>query len=276
MIEWKGSKCCARQAMPRIYYSCPPGCRKTSHARRHGRGNRCRRILQLRLSLACYTARVSLLAYYERCHAKFVFCSSLHDITGAALDKIYLSNIGSVRELPQEELLTEVMGLSLRLDKWRESQPSSTIIHSLADFEHLSYSSPVSERLAIVLSLQYHRTSLLVHGSIIMRSLEWLTTSDGDCLSGIAGNTVASLLQRDLAAARDIHWIISHILQKKRSFLQQNASWWICNYSGMCNPLQPHRRFIKVADAVLAGQPSRYHFTSLVFGYCPAILTGVQ
>lgn len=65
-----------------------------------------------------------------------------------------------------------------------------------------------------------------------MRSLECVSTTGLDCLSGVAGDTILSLLRRDVKAARDTHHVISYILQDKSGFLERTALWWICNYSG--------------------------------------------
>lgn len=90
-----------------------------------------------------------------------------------------------------------------------------------------------AERLAIILSLHYHRVVLLVHGAILMRSLECLITVGPQFLSGVTGDTIVAMLRRNLVAARDTHYVICEVLQKRLGFLETNALWWICNYSGV-------------------------------------------
>ncbi|KIM98340.1 hypothetical protein OIDMADRAFT_56705 [Oidiodendron maius Zn] len=162
--------------------------------------------------------------------AFFSLLTSLHEITGHALDKIYLSNIGSVRDLSKEQLLSEVLHLSLKLDTWKNSNNFFGIMRADVGFGSWVPPSEEAERLAIALSLHYHRIVLLVHGGIVMRSLEWLSITGENFLSGIAGDTIMSLLRRDLPAARDTHYVICEILQR-RGFSEHNALWWICNYS---------------------------------------------
>lgn len=89
-----------------------------------------------------------------------------------------------------------------------------------------------AERLAIILSLHYHRIVLLVHGAIVMRSLECLTSVGPQFPSGVTGDTIVAMLRRTLVAARDTHYVICEVLQKRPGFLETNALWWICNYSG--------------------------------------------
>lgn len=159
--------------------------------------------------------------------------SSLHHITGFALDNIYLSNISSVRDLPLQQLLAEALQLSLELDQWR-GKSSFKIMAAEDAFAPKITTSDGSETFGIMISLHYHRISFLVHGAIVMRSLECISTTGSNFLSGIAGDTIASLLQRDLTAARDTHHVICDILQNRPGFLERTALWWICNYSGAC------------------------------------------
>lgn len=148
------------------------------------------------------------------------------------LEGIYLSNIGSVRDLGMETLLSKVMELSMKLDAWKMSNTSLPISDNEVGHGHNMQASEDAERLAMSLSLHYHLTCLLVHGSVLMRSLEWLSPTASDLPAGIAGDTIASLLQSGLVTVRNTHQIICKVLRERERFLELNALWWICNYSG--------------------------------------------
>lgn len=156
----------------------------------------------------------------------------MHEITGACLEKVYLSNVDSVTDLSNEEILYETTSLSLRLDSWKESVHPFAIVG--ANFGDWATTSPESENLNLVLSLHYQRTVLLVHGGLLMHALDSLslTGNTGGSIVNRPGADMAwPLLRRDLTAARDLHGMITHILQKKPGFIERNASWWICNYA---------------------------------------------
>ena len=142
-----------------------------------------------------------------------------------------------MRDLSLQQLLTETLQRSLELDQWR-AKSCFKIITADDTFSSRITATDSSDAFSVMISLHYHRISLLVHGAIVMRSLEYVSTTGPDFLAGIAGDTITSLLQRDLAAARDTHHIICDILQHRRGFLERTALWWICNYSGMCTSLR--------------------------------------
>ncbi|EXU97559.1 fungal specific transcription factor domain protein [Metarhizium robertsii] len=178
-------------------------------------------------------------AYHLGLHAPSTILSACFGrpcLIGLALDKIYLSNIGSVRELPTEHLLSEVLNLSIRLDNWVTCNKIFGIMNAEVGFGNWVAPSEDAERLAIILSLHYHRVVLLVHGAILMRSLECLTTVGPQFLSGVTGETIVAMLRRNLVAARDTHYVICEVLQKRLGFLETNALWWICNYSDLLLP----------------------------------------
>lgn len=146
---------------------------------------------------------------------------------------MYLSNIGSVRELSTEGLLSQVLNLSIKLDAWKDGDTSFGILRATSGFGDWIPPSQEAENCAIALSLHYHRIVLLVHGAVVMRALECLS-ADGPSFSGITADMVKSVLGRDLVAAQDIHHVICEIVQNRPGFLKDNALWWICNYSGVC------------------------------------------
>lgn len=156
----------------------------------------------------------------------------MHEITGACLEKLYLSNVGSVTELSDEEIFNETTSLSLRLDAWKEKLHPFNIVD--ANFGDWATALPDSENLTIVLSLHYQRTVLLVHGGLLMRAIDSLASNGntgGSMVNRPGADMARALLKRDMLAARDLHGMVTHILQKKPGFLERNASWWICNYA---------------------------------------------
>lgn len=128
-----------------------------------------------------------------------------------------------------------IMGLSARLEDWHQNSEPFAMISSGTGLDSWYPRSTGIENFAIILSLHYHRTILIIHGGLVMHCLDCISASNRDPFSGVTGDVIMSLLKRDLAAARDMHYVISHILQAKRGFLTQTASWWTCNYSGKCN-----------------------------------------
>ncbi|EQL00796.1 Transcription factor, fungi [Ophiocordyceps sinensis CO18] len=155
---------------------------------------------------------------------------ALHEIMGITVDSLYSANISSSSRLALGDLMAKTIDLSWRLEQWRESAAPPGIVSAEADFGTWTAAGFEAERYAILLSIFHYRTTMLLHGSLLMRVLERVTRSGQDASSGVLQDAGLSLLGNYLRALRDWLRLINGILRHGRSFLNRNAVWWTSNY----------------------------------------------
>ncbi|KAH8898859.1 hypothetical protein GQ53DRAFT_836866 [Thozetella sp. PMI_491] len=160
----------------------------------------------------------------------FAHLTSVYEIMGIAIETLYESNIGASSRTPLEDIIAKTLDLSFRLERWRAEAAPLSIIAPEAAVDPWPAAVFSEDRHAIVLSLYYYRTEILVHGAILLGVLEQVANSEGDRL--LLQETAASLLKRDLAAVKGFHYLLSNIL-RQRHFLECNAVWWPCNFSAL-------------------------------------------
>uniref|UniRef100_A0A0B7KKS7 Zn(2)-C6 fungal-type domain-containing protein n=1 Tax=Bionectria ochroleuca TaxID=29856 RepID=A0A0B7KKS7_BIOOC len=159
---------------------------------------------------------------------------ALHEIMGTALDSLCGSNIDPSFRLEMPDLLGKTLELSLRLESWLNEQPPSTIITSETDVTNWTPTDFEVKTQGILLSIYYYRTMLLVHGPLLMTSLEKSTHSKKSGVPpGVHQNTISGLLQNDLRAVQDFGLLISGIMVQCPSFFKKNTAWWTCNYGAL-------------------------------------------
>lgn len=149
-----------------------------------------------------------------------------------AVDSICGSNIDSSLHIELPELLGKTLELSLRLESWYNDCPPSLIITSETDVAHWTAAQFETRRHAVLISIYYYRTMLLIHGPLLLSSLEKATFSETGVPAGVHRSTISSLLQNDFKAVNDFGILINAILHQCPSFFKSNAAWWCCNYGG--------------------------------------------
>jgi hypothetical protein len=160
----------------------------------------------------------------------------------AALDSIYDSNISTSTRLSLEDLTSKTLHLSLRLETWLLTNMPGGLIDTSVGFSTWNPASFDSERNRILISIFYYRTSLLIHGPLLMYVLELATRGSSDVSSIIVRDSVSSLLRADFSAVLGFHHLVRAIVQYNRPFLKCNAVWWTCNYAGTFSLISQCRR----------------------------------
>ncbi|KAH7137352.1 fungal-specific transcription factor domain-containing protein [Dactylonectria estremocensis] len=158
---------------------------------------------------------------------------SLHDIVGDTLETIYSANIGS-SQMPPKDATLKAISLFDQLEKWRDHNIHFPIITAATDVGSWSADTFQQEAHAVLLSLFYYRTVVLVGTPVLMAILEQVTSSAaGGDLSGMLKDVAASVLKRDWEAIREFQTLLSAILRRARPFLKSNAVWWVCNFTAL-------------------------------------------
>ncbi|GJN72163.1 hypothetical protein PLICBS_006235 [Purpureocillium lilacinum] len=160
----------------------------------------------------------------------FRHLTALHEILGVTVDSLYSSNISSSHRLALGDLVARTIDLSWKLEQWREGIAPPGIITSNADFSVFSAAAMDQERYTILLSIFHYRAMMLIHGSLLMRVLERITSTGETASSGVLQDAALSLLKNYLWALREWLQLVTSLLQHRRVFLNCNAVWWTCNY----------------------------------------------
>ena len=160
---------------------------------------------------------------------------ALHEILGVTVDSLYSSNISSSHRLALGDLVARTIDLSWKLEQWREGIAPPGIITSNADFSVFSAAAMDQERYTILLSIFHYRAMMLIHGSLLMRVLERITSTGETASSGVLQDAALSLLKNYLWALREWLQLVTSLLQHRRVFLNCNAVWWTCNYMSASN-----------------------------------------
>ncbi|KAH7007465.1 fungal-specific transcription factor domain-containing protein, partial [Ilyonectria destructans] len=156
--------------------------------------------------------------------------SSLHEITGSAVDEVYNFNISASNHIDFDEVAAKTFDLSRRMDRWRQScQP-----FKIPNRDLKSYTTSMgmgAGKYEALLSIHYYRTVLLVNGPLLSSVLERSALShSGD--SDILQDVSISMLKRDFAATKEFSEMLSFISRDNPAFFGCNAIWWMCNYGG--------------------------------------------
>ncbi|KAI9151262.1 c6 transcription factor [Paramyrothecium foliicola] len=176
--------------------------------------------------------------YSEEGIAYFRKTILLHEIMGVAVDILCNSNIDLSSGSTIEELFPKTMELTLRLERWRQDvAPFSIITFGDLDSDSWSDSEFQAQRDSLLLSIFYHRTVLLVHGTLLTTTVETYSRHKSSASSSILQDNVISLLKIDFAAVTEFERLIRTILSKCPSFLRRHAIWWTCNYAALTTSL---------------------------------------
>ncbi|UPK95844.1 hypothetical protein LCI18_006779 [Fusarium solani-melongenae] len=157
----------------------------------------------------------------------------LHGIMGVVMESVCGSNIDPSSSIKTDQLLGKTLELSLRLEKWRSSTSPRSILESDVNFSSWTESDIEAQRNSILLSIFYYRTVLLIHGCLLMSTLEAATRKDQQAVSGVLKNTAASLLKDDFTATNNFCHLIRGLLAYSPTFFKSNAIWWTCNYAAL-------------------------------------------
>lgn len=156
---------------------------------------------------------------------------------GSCIDTICCLNIDPYARQPIEDLLGKTLQLSLRLGKWRREMPPTSLVAPGVDLGAWTPDDWETHRNAMLLTIFYYRTVLLVHGILVMTTLEESTRRRGAGspagVSDVLRRSAAALFHDDLDAADAFRHLICGILTHNPAFLKLNSVWWTCNYAAL-------------------------------------------
>ncbi|KAH7133718.1 fungal-specific transcription factor domain-containing protein [Dactylonectria macrodidyma] len=180
-----------------------------------------------------YTASTVTMSPSLKSSVYFSHLISLNDIIGDTLETIYSANIGS-NQMPPKDAMLKAISLFDQLEKWRDHNIHFPIITAAANVGSWSADTFQQEAHAVLLSMWYYRTVVLISTPVLMAILEQVTSSAaGGEMSGMLKDVAVSVLKRDWEAIREFHTILSTILRRARPFLKSNAIWWVCNFTAL-------------------------------------------
>jgi hypothetical protein len=87
-----------------------------------------------------------------------------------------------------------------------------------------------TNRFGTVLNLQYYNTAMLINAAVLMSCLPNPTPSSAFD-SGSCTAEAAIAIEHDFVTARSLCTLVRNIAQSCPDFIDQNAIWWMSNYS---------------------------------------------
>ncbi|KAI5456893.1 hypothetical protein BGZ63DRAFT_494952 [Mariannaea sp. PMI_226] len=152
---------------------------------------------------------------------------------GLAMDSIYGSNLELHIQLSSRSLTTKTIEYMEFLEhQWHQNEYFVTL-GPMEDLESWTPEKLESEAHAILLSLYYYRTTMIVSAPALMMALEHATNDVVLDSSTIMRETLVSVLKRDWKAVTEFQKLLAAILRLSRPFLQHNAAWWLCNFTAL-------------------------------------------
>lgn len=156
--------------------------------------------------------------------------SKFYDIVATIVETLYDHNITT--DLPElEDLLARRLQLSLRLESWKVSIPSSWSPCPALELQHKTIDEMEPLWPRAFLAIHYCRAQLLINGPPIIFALrEWVFGNDG--LPHATTEVLASLLQNDFHAGKELIAVVRELVRPSSRLLQRHGMWFLSNYSG--------------------------------------------
>jgi hypothetical protein len=146
------------------------------------------------------------------------------------IDNLYNHNIDS-ESLPLHELLIKRLQLSWQLEQWRQNTASFCDILSEIDLCQQSRVPNVTNRLQVLLSIQYYSVTLLINGPVLTKFLsEGVNKKHSPRDKTMLIDSIMPVIKSEIKTARELLIIIDGATACGESFFDCNAAWWNCNY----------------------------------------------
>lgn len=120
---------------------------------------------------------------------------------------------------------------SWQLEQWRRKTSSFCEILSGDDVSHWLRAFYDTNRLQVLLSVQYYSVELLITGPLLSGFLTDLSKgalSDREIATKV--DAMIPIMKDELKTAKELSAIIRGITDHGKTFLECNAAWWKCNY----------------------------------------------
>ncbi|QLI71564.1 uncharacterized protein G6M90_00g084160 [Metarhizium brunneum] len=153
-----------------------------------------------------------------------------HEIIGNVVDVMHNSNITSTNGLTLSELVPHVMESLRKLETLGKDAAPYTVLVSNATVDSWLATDLEEHRYTILSSLYHYRVTMLVNAPLLLAVLWHVLTAADTGDSDLHVNIAMSILQAYLQTINNFHNLLCTILRIQRSFLRQNAAWWLCNY----------------------------------------------
>lgn len=153
----------------------------------------------------------------------------LYEIVACTLHDVYHDNIDD-EPVSARMLLASRSSIHWQLTSWREEAAKSFPILAQGDLVLTSSTISDSTRLRLILSIHFYRAVLLVNGPVILAVLRKTMCEE---LPDLLENIVP-IVRHEFTTIRNLHYVLSTALSHPRGFLDQNAAWFLCNYTCMC------------------------------------------
>jgi hypothetical protein len=132
-------------------------------------------------------------------------------------------------EIPIHKVVAQRLEFTQRLAEWRQSSSIAfpeVISAQLDSWREAPY---VTNRFGILLSIHYHSTALLVNRPLVTRLIAEIFPNTSSSLPFVG--EIAIAIKQDVRSAKELSHLVHCIAHYHPTFIDQNAMWWICNYS---------------------------------------------
>lgn len=132
--------------------------------------------------------------------------------------------------------MTDRLDLAMQLDEWRQGLDHSMQV--LQQFDTISWlpETLYSLRWGLILSTHYYFTCLLINAPVLTIALaetqkHWPLNAPPSTLQ----DATEHALRGDFEAARNLQNLVHRLHSFGGPFIDENAIWFLCNYSSMCH-----------------------------------------
>lgn len=132
--------------------------------------------------------------------------------------------------------MTARLDLAIQLDEWRQS-----LDHPMPILQHFDAIVWLPETLhsmrwSLILSTHYYFTCLLSKAPVLVMGLaETQKHLPLDAPPSVLQGAIGQILQGDFEAAKNLQTLIQGLHSLGGLFINENAIWFLCNYSSMCH-----------------------------------------
>lgn len=152
------------------------------------------------------------------------------------MEILYDYNIDGLSRRSPREVMTARLDLAIQLDEWRQS-----LGHPMQVLQHLDAIVWLPETLhsmrwSLILSTHYHFTCLLINAPVLVMGLtETQKHLPLDAPPSMLQGAIGQVLRGDFEAAKNLQTLVHGLHSLGGLFIDENAIWFLCNYSSMCH-----------------------------------------
>lgn len=159
--------------------------------------------------------------------------SCIHSIQSSAVEKLYDYNIDGPSQCSPRDVMAARLDLTMQLDEWCQSlEDPMEVIEYCAGLWRWHPKDP--RRWSVILSTYYYFTKLLINAPVLTMALaEAQKHWPWDIPSSMLHDSVIQVLRDNLKSGKNLQKLVRGICLDGRPFIQENALWFLCNYSSI-------------------------------------------